>query len=100
MFSRAFIVLAFIATVAMSASVNSTCDNGTPGYTHIVVAKDICWDIATEGGISVSQLLDANPGIVCGNLEIGERLCVPRTSNSTSTPSQTASSHVASHSSG
>ncbi|KAK0487261.1 hypothetical protein IW261DRAFT_1446805 [Armillaria novae-zelandiae] len=95
MFSRAFIVLAFIATAAMSASVESTCDDGTPGYTHIVVAKDTCWDIAAEGGISVSRLEDANPGITCDNLQIGERLCVPRNS---AAPSVTAS-HRASPSS-
>ncbi|PBK74653.1 hypothetical protein ARMSODRAFT_950667 [Armillaria solidipes] len=87
MFARVFIVLAFIATAAMSASVKAECDNGTPGYTHIVVAKDTCWDIASEGGISVSRLEDANPGIDCDNLQIGDRLCVPRNS---AAPSHTA----------
>ncbi|KAK0188227.1 hypothetical protein F5146DRAFT_1062567 [Armillaria mellea] len=96
MFSRAFIVFAFIATAAMSASVKSTCDDGTPGYTHIVVAKDTCWDIAAEGGISVTQLENANPGIHCANLQIGDRLCVPRNSAASSL----TASPTASHSSG
>ncbi|KAK0222025.1 hypothetical protein IW262DRAFT_1460296 [Armillaria fumosa] len=93
MFSRAFIIIAFIATAVMSASVQSTCDDGTPGYTHIVVAKDTCSGIAAEGGISVSRLEDANPGIDCDNLHVGDRLCVPRNSAAPSlTPSHTANS--------
>ncbi|KAK0464690.1 uncharacterized protein EV420DRAFT_1638234 [Desarmillaria tabescens] len=77
MFARAFVLIAFIAATAMGASIKSTCDDGTPGYTHIVVAKDTCSAIAAQGGISVSRLEAANPGINCDNLHIGERICVP-----------------------
>ncbi|KAK0201636.1 hypothetical protein DFS33DRAFT_1348898 [Desarmillaria ectypa] len=77
MFSRAFIFVTFIAAVAMSASVKAKCDDGTPGYTHIVVSNNTCWDIATEGGTSVSRLEATNPGIDCDNLQIGDALCSP-----------------------
>ncbi|KAK0464691.1 uncharacterized protein EV420DRAFT_1517660 [Desarmillaria tabescens] len=103
MFSRAFISIVFIAVAAMSASVKAECDDGTPGYTHIVVSGDTCFDIATEGGISVSRLEAANPGIECDNLQIGDRLCVPRNSaapsNSTTPNNSTAPSHSAHHNS-
>ncbi|KAK0464615.1 uncharacterized protein EV420DRAFT_1638165 [Desarmillaria tabescens] len=77
MFSRAFISIVFIAVAAMSASVKAACDNGTPGYTHIVVAGDTCYAIAAQGGITIDRLEAANPGIGCDNLQTGERICVP-----------------------
>ncbi|PBK97592.1 hypothetical protein ARMGADRAFT_1076068 [Armillaria gallica] len=67
MFVRTFILIA--ATII---GVNAACDNGLPGYTHIVNSGETCWGIATQGGIDVARLETANPGINCDSLTIGQ----------------------------
>ncbi|KAK0225506.1 hypothetical protein IW262DRAFT_691928 [Armillaria fumosa] len=75
MFIRTFILIAAAIT-----GINAACDNGHPGYTHIVVHGDTCYGIATQGGITVARLVAANPGINCDFLRVGQRVCVPRNS--------------------
>lgn len=43
---------------------------------HTVVSGDICWDIAGKYGISLDSLQTLNPGLNCGALQIGQRICV------------------------
>ncbi|PBK92020.1 hypothetical protein ARMGADRAFT_1013759 [Armillaria gallica] len=75
MFARTFTFIAIIAATVIG--VNAACDNGLPGYTHIVVSGDTCFAIAAQGGIDVARLQSANPGINCNGLLIGQRVCVP-----------------------
>ncbi|KAK0213789.1 hypothetical protein IW262DRAFT_1467142 [Armillaria fumosa] len=75
MFARTFTFIALIAATVLG--VNAACDSGLPGYTHIVVSGDTCYAIATQGGIDVTRLQSANPGINCNGLYVGERVCVP-----------------------
>ncbi|KAK0225513.1 hypothetical protein IW262DRAFT_1456580 [Armillaria fumosa] len=69
MFARTLILIAAAIT-----GINAACDNGLPGYTHIITPGETCWGIATQGGIDVARLENANPGINCNSLV---RLCVP-----------------------
>ncbi|KAK0456764.1 hypothetical protein EV421DRAFT_1754570 [Armillaria borealis] len=75
MFARTFTFIAIIAATVIG--VNAACDNGLPGYTHIVVSGDTCFAIATQGGIDVARLQSANPSINCNALSVGQRVCVP-----------------------
>ncbi|KAK0487552.1 hypothetical protein IW261DRAFT_1448599 [Armillaria novae-zelandiae] len=72
MFARTLILIAAAIT-----GINAACDNGLPGYTHIVNPGESCWGIATQGGIDVARLQAANPGLNCNSLVVGQRLCVP-----------------------
>ncbi|KAK0476808.1 hypothetical protein IW261DRAFT_1490157 [Armillaria novae-zelandiae] len=72
MFARSFILIAAAIT-----GINAACDNGLPGYTHIVISGDTCYGIATQGGITLARLQAANPGINCNFLVVGQRVCVP-----------------------
>ncbi|KAK0504113.1 hypothetical protein EDD18DRAFT_1132101 [Armillaria luteobubalina] len=72
MFARTLILIAVAIT-----GINAACDNGVPGYTHIVNPGETCSGIATQGGITVARLQGANPGINCNALFVGQRLCVP-----------------------
>ncbi|KAK0464403.1 uncharacterized protein EV420DRAFT_1516214 [Desarmillaria tabescens] len=72
MLTRTFILIA-----AVVIGVNAACDNGVPGYTHIVNPGETCSGIATQGGINVARLQAANPGINCNSLAVGQRVCVP-----------------------
>ncbi|KAK0432192.1 hypothetical protein EV421DRAFT_1850492 [Armillaria borealis] len=75
MFAHTFTFITIIAATVIG--VNAACDNGLPGYTHIVVSGDTCFAIATQGGIDVARLQSANPGINCNALLVGQRVCVP-----------------------
>ncbi|KAK0197745.1 hypothetical protein F5146DRAFT_1130607 [Armillaria mellea] len=75
MFARTFTFITLIAATVLG--VNAACDNGLPGYTHIVVSGDTCYAIAAQGGIDVTRLQGANPSINCNGLQIGQRVCVP-----------------------
>ncbi|KAK0225507.1 hypothetical protein IW262DRAFT_1356370 [Armillaria fumosa] len=48
-------------------------------YRHIrifiVISGDTCYDIATQGGITVARLVAANPGINCDFLMVGQASC-------------------------
>ncbi|KAK0225504.1 hypothetical protein IW262DRAFT_691879 [Armillaria fumosa] len=72
MFARTFILIAAAIT-----GINAACDNGVPGYIHVVNSSETCSGIATQGGIPVARLQGANPGINCNSLWVGQRLCVP-----------------------
>ncbi|PBK97591.1 hypothetical protein ARMGADRAFT_1076067 [Armillaria gallica] len=69
MFARTFTL---IAIVAAAISVKAVCDSGVPGDTYIVTSGDTCWGIATEAGIDVAQFEEANPGIKCNFLMVGQ----------------------------
>ncbi|KAK0476546.1 hypothetical protein EDD18DRAFT_1469840 [Armillaria luteobubalina] len=75
MFARTFTFITLIAASVLG--INAACDSGLLGYTHIVVSGDTCFAIATQGGIDVTRLQSANPGINCNALFIGQRVCVP-----------------------
>lgn len=44
--------------------------------THTIVARDICWDLALKYSLTLAQLISYNPGMNCGNLRIGDKLCI------------------------
>lgn len=54
-----------------------TCPRGSMPY--IVKSGDTPYNIARTFGISVDDLLAANPGINPNNLQIGQIICVPTT---------------------
>ena len=56
--------------LAMAEGASTTCK------TYTVKSGDICYDIANDNGISLSDLLSYNPGIDCDNLQIGQTLCI------------------------
>ena len=60
------------------SSVTATCTK-----TYTVVAGDICWNIASNNGLTVDQLTSYNPGLNCDNLQIGQNLCVAQGSGPT-----------------
>ncbi|KAK0183561.1 hypothetical protein F5146DRAFT_1092524, partial [Armillaria mellea] len=59
MFARTFTFITLIAATVLG--VNAACDNGLPGYTHIVVSGDTCYAIAAQGGIDVTRLQGCQP---------------------------------------
>ncbi|KAK0221749.1 hypothetical protein IW262DRAFT_1460038 [Armillaria fumosa] len=73
MFARTLILIAAAIT-----GINAACDNGVPGYTHIVNPGETCSGIATQGGIDVARLQAANPGLNCDVLVAGQASCDSR----------------------
>ncbi|RXW14220.1 hypothetical protein EST38_g11635 [Candolleomyces aberdarensis] len=59
--------LALLLPTAFAAD----CRVATVGSPH-----SNCWDIATAAGISTTQLSSFNPGLDCGKLQPGQRLCI------------------------
>ncbi|MEW6574414.1 MAG: LysM domain-containing protein [Bacillota bacterium] len=51
------------------------CPPGT--ITYIIRAGDTCFNIARRFGVTVQELITANPGINCDALLIGQRICIP-----------------------
>lgn len=41
---------------------------------YTIVSGDTCWAISRDRGMSLQALLNANPGIVCENLQIGQQI--------------------------
>ena len=52
-----------------------TCPNGTFRYT--IHSGDSFWKLSQIYGVSVQDIVDANPGINPQNLQIGSTLCIP-----------------------
>ncbi|KAK4449834.1 hypothetical protein QBC34DRAFT_462443 [Podospora aff. communis PSN243] len=47
-----------------------------PGRSHIVVAGEYCWLIATNNGLTFEQFQAKNPGLDCSNLWVGVKVCL------------------------
>ena len=63
---------------------NETCPpNSTQ---HVVKEGDTFWRLSQAYGVSVQNLVDANPGINADNLQIGSTLCIPANSSSPASP--------------
>eukprot|EP00128_Syssomonas_multiformis_P006286 Colp12_sorted_trinity150504_noHs@29037 len=81
---RHFIVLAGLLlcvalanglAVSKGLVLGSTCSKS-----HKIVSGDTCYDIAKNNNISLQDLINANPGLNCDNLQIGAVLCLcPKT---------------------
>lgn len=52
-----------------------SCGDATSPYK--IQDGDTCWSIGEESGISVDDLLKANPSIDCAKLGVGTEICVP-----------------------
>ncbi|MGI6538793.1 MAG: LysM peptidoglycan-binding domain-containing protein [Caldicoprobacterales bacterium] len=62
--------------ICIPASTGGTCPSGTSEY--IIQAGDTFFSIARRFNISVDALLAANPNVDPDNLQIGQKICVPR----------------------
>ncbi|KAJ3314629.1 hypothetical protein HDU76_002371 [Blyttiomyces sp. JEL0837] len=101
--------------VAGTPSSSTASNNGftQDGYTAcstpwVVKQGDTCYDIARQSHITLTELLNANGGIDCFNLQISQSLCVPvgahvdtttttstaQDSTSSSTPTPTTSAYI------
>ena len=47
---------------------------------HVVEEGDTLWKLSQSSGVSVQNIMDANPGINPQNLQIGSTLCIPANS--------------------
>lgn len=65
--------LAFLALFARTES--STCTRS-----HKIVKGDTCWELGQKHGLSVSEVKALNPGVVCEKLQIGDTLCLAKSS--------------------
>ena len=52
-----------------------TCPQGTFRYT--IQSGDTLWKLSQAYGVSIQNIIDANPGINADNLQIGSTLCIP-----------------------
>jgi LysM repeat protein len=52
-----------------------TCPKGTFRYT--IQSGDTLWKLSQAYGVSIQNIIDANPGINADNLQIGSTLCIP-----------------------
>lgn len=60
------------------------CSIGNPSSCtnfYTVFSGDTCDNIAVANRISVTSLLDLNPGLNCQNLRVGQIICVPAATN-------------------
>lgn len=71
-------------TTAELTPISGSTPSGRSSYT--VKAGDTCFAIASEHSVTLDQLLNTNPNVDCGNLQAGDVLIVPGSSNSGSTP--------------
>ncbi|KAJ3515636.1 hypothetical protein NLJ89_g1634 [Agrocybe chaxingu] len=71
------ILLSFL-TLRANAADCTTATVGSP-YSN-------CWDISVAAQINLDQLLQFNPGLDCGALQIGQKLCVTAGDLPTTTP--------------
>lgn len=51
------------------------CPPGTTPY--IIRAGDTCFRLAQLAGTTVQAIINANPGLNCNNLQIGQTICIP-----------------------
>ena len=51
------------------------CPSGTQPYT--IRAGDTCFALAQRFGTTVQAIRDANPGLDCNRLQIGQEICIP-----------------------
>jgi chitinase len=56
---------------ALFASAGAACTKSVS-----VKSGDTCWALWTNNGLSEAQFSQLNPGVNCGNLQIGQSLCV------------------------
>ncbi len=73
------LALAAIASPVEAATLKKrTCPAKCPSdmKTHVIVDKDICYDLASAAGMSVASLKAANKGVDCDKLQIGSKLCL------------------------
>ena len=45
-------------------------------FGHSVVKGNTCWDLCQFYGVTLEQLVNRNPALNCGNLQIGSILCI------------------------
>ncbi|KAF9464555.1 hypothetical protein BDZ94DRAFT_475398 [Collybia nuda] len=57
------------------------CTTATVGMPYTT-----CWDIAVGANINTDQLIQYNPGLDCGTIQIGQKLCVSPGDLPTTTP--------------
>ena len=76
------------ALIAANPGINAACSNlqvgellcipsSCSGSTYTVAAGDSCSAIAATNSITLDALTAANPSVNCGNLQIGQKLCIP-----------------------
>ncbi|KAI9024812.1 hypothetical protein DFJ74DRAFT_666351 [Hyaloraphidium curvatum] len=71
----------FAAFLFATSPVSAQC----AGTTYTVQRGDTCFDIATRFGVTLAQLVAANPPGTCENLDIGNVLCIPTAQTTTQT---------------
>ncbi len=54
---------------------NRQCPPGTFPYT--IRAGDTCFGLARRFNTTINAIIEANPGINCDNLQIGQIICIP-----------------------
>ncbi|KAF5371213.1 hypothetical protein D9758_004116 [Tetrapyrgos nigripes] len=93
------------STSTTSSSNTTPSSTGCGKIPYTVKSGDYCWLIANNNGLTVDQLQSYNPGMDCGNLQIGLvlQLCAAQSGSSTSaitttTTRATSTSTVASNS--
>ncbi|KAK9764227.1 hypothetical protein K7432_008447 [Basidiobolus ranarum] len=64
------------SAVPTPTSTPSICQPNATKYT--VKAGDTCYLISTNNGITLENLLKANPGVNCDVIFVGQSLCIPR----------------------
>ena len=70
------LLLVFRLLYSGSASASIHCAENEDVYR--VSKGDTCWQIATNGKMTVEELQKVNAGLDCARLGVGSELCVPR----------------------
>ena len=55
------------------------------GRIYVVKKGDSLYKIAKENGITVNELMRANPYVNVYNMQVGEEICIPRSNQSPKT---------------
>jgi LysM repeat protein len=72
-----------IQTTTPVPSISGTCSNN-----YVIQSGNTCYGIATQYGVTLQSLLQANPYVNCYNLQIGSALCIPAVTSSLTTCSR------------
>jgi hypothetical protein len=68
----------FMGGSSSGAPAPVVCSGGT--IAHVVESGETCWAIAHSAGAEVEDLIRENAGLDCDGLQIGQSLCVPKSS--------------------
>lgn len=91
------IIKATPATAARTSQPTARQAANTPkvaGTEHIIAEHETLYQIARDNHISLSQLLDANPGLDAARYSAGTKIIIPATKEKAATPAKANAYHV------